>query len=109
VTERLEFSVAVPEEVAQAVSAAIRDEVMRLLSSTQDPDEWRLWNLSETARRLGRSERWVRERVREGKLPRIRLDGGSLMFDPEDVQMFASTRRVPAKHEVGLPPRPEYG
>jgi hypothetical protein len=73
VAERLDFSVAVPDELARAISASLRDEVMSLLSSTQDSDDWRLWNLSETARRLGRSQRWVRERVREGKLPRIRL------------------------------------
>jgi hypothetical protein len=100
--ENLEFSVVLPGEVSQAISAGLRDEVMRLLSSTPHQEEWRLWNLSETARRLGRSERWVRERVKEGTLPRIRLDGGALMFDPKDVQSFARARRVPPEERVPL-------
>jgi hypothetical protein len=109
VSERLELAITVPEGVIEAISVAIRDEVLGLLSRTQGPpEEWRLWNLSETARRLGRSERWVRDRVKEGKLSRIRLDGGALAFDPADVHAFARERRIPVE-DVRLARDPEGG
>lgn len=59
-------------------------------------EDWRLWTLAETAERLTRSERWVRGKARTGELPVVRLDGGALAFDPEDVVAFARSRRVGA-------------
>ena len=49
---------------------------------------------SEAADRLGCSTRWVRERVKRGDLADVRLDGGALAFDVEDLRAFAAERRV---------------
>jgi predicted DNA-binding transcriptional regulator AlpA len=57
-------------------------------------EAWRLLPLTEVAQRLGRSERWVRERVKVGELPRVRLDAGALAFLTADVVAFAEARRV---------------
>lgn len=59
-------------------------------------EAWRLLKLDEAAAILGRSERWVRERVKGGELPHVRLDGGALAFQLEDLQAFAAARRVEA-------------
>jgi len=58
--------------------------------------EWRLRNVSEIAERLGRSERWVRQAVKDRGLPVTRLDGGGLAFDLDDVREWANARRIPA-------------
>jgi hypothetical protein len=65
-------------------------------SSDAPADPWRLWTLAETAERLTRSERWVREKAKTGELASIRLDGGraALAFDPADVRAFARKRRI---------------
>ena len=63
-------------------------------------EPWRLIALSEVAERLGRSERWVRERVRAGDLARVRLDGGAFAFELGDVIAFAEARRVGARELV---------
>jgi len=42
----------------------------------RSPDPWRLWTLEETAQRLTRSERWVRERAKQGELPFVRWTAG---------------------------------
>lgn len=76
------------DELAERVAAKIRDG----LPAQEEP--WRLWTLGETAERLTRSERWVRERVKRGQLPSVRLDGAALAFLPADVQAFAEARRV---------------
>ena len=39
---------------------------------------WRLLTLQEAAERLGRSERWLRERVRRREIAVHRIDGGAL-------------------------------
>jgi len=36
----------------------------------------------------------VRERVKRGDLADVRLDGGALAFDVEDLRAFAAERRV---------------
>ena len=59
----------------------------------------------ETLRRLGRSERWIRERVKRLELPCIRLDGGALAFDVDDLRAFARARRVPASNDEEAPAR----
>jgi excisionase family DNA binding protein len=63
-------------------------------------ETWRLLDVDEVAIRLGRSARWVRERAKQGQLPFVRLDGGALAFELEDVHAFARARRVSA----GKPP-----
>jgi Helix-turn-helix domain len=64
-------------------------------------EPWRLLDVGEAAALLGRSRSWVQKAVRPvdrgGRgLPHVRLDGGGLMFDPEDLRAFALARRVPA-------------
>lgn len=80
-----------PEELV----AAIADAVAERVGAAPLPGEpWRLLDVQETAAVLGRSTRWVRERVRRGDLVHVRLDGGALAFDPDDVREFARARRV---------------
>lgn len=59
-----------------------------------DGELWRLLGVEEAAGRLGRSSRWVRERAKRGELPFVRLDGGALAFELEDLRAFAEARRV---------------
>jgi hypothetical protein len=59
-------------------------------------ESWRLLTLEEAAARLGRSPRWVRDRVKAGELVRVRLDAGAFAFELEDVQEFARARRLPS-------------
>jgi excisionase family DNA binding protein len=54
-----------------------------------------LLDLEEAAQRLGRSKRWVRERAKTGALPHVRLDGGALAFEVDDLREFARDRRIP--------------
>lgn len=63
-------------------------------ASAAPAEGWRLLTLEDVCGRLGRSDRWVRERVKRGDLPHVRLDGGALAFDLEDVKAFAAARRV---------------
>jgi hypothetical protein len=75
----------------------ISDRVVEKLASIPQPDDaepWKLLNLEEAAARLGRSERWIRERVKRGDLVSVRLDGGALSFELEDLRAFAQARRV---------------
>jgi hypothetical protein len=44
--------------------------------------------------RLGRSTRWVRERVKAGELDWVRLDGGGFAFKLEQLQAFADARQI---------------
>src|SRR5262249_50048712 len=67
-----------------------------------EAEPWRLLNVDEVATRLGRSTRWVRERVKRGQLPHVRLDGGALAFEIEDVQAFAAARRISAAEPPAL-------
>jgi excisionase family DNA binding protein len=62
--------------------------------STVEPERWRLLTVREAAERLGRSERWVRQRVKSGDLATVRLDRGALAFDVDDLRVFAAERRV---------------
>lgn len=60
--------------------------------TTSEP--WRLLTLTEVSDRLGRSERTVRKWVTTGELPHVKLDGGALAFELEDVRAFVDARRV---------------
>lgn len=62
-----------------------------------EPPSWRLLTLAEAAERLGRSERWVRDRIKAGELPYVRLDGGAFAFELDDLQTFARVRRIGAE------------
>lgn len=88
------------DEVANAVAAKLAGQIPMPAAA----DDWRLWNLMETADRLLRSERTVREWAKDGRLPHVLLDGGAYAFNPEDVKAFARARRVPLE-EVPEPSR----
>ncbi len=93
---------------------ALLDEIVSLLAAELAPavanelerrspkpspacgEPWRLLDVEEVAAILGRSRRWVHGAVKERGLPYLRLDGGALAFDPEDVRAWAQARRVPA-------------
>ena len=81
------------DEFASKLARLLAPEVAALVPAAVE-ERWRLWTLDETAAALGRSERWVRERVKRGNLAFIRLDGGALAFLPADVVAFAEARRV---------------
>lgn len=92
---------AIAEQIAPRVAAA-------LAGHEQAPTEiepWRTIGLPEAAERLGRSERWVRERTKDAAdpLPFLRLGDGSLRFDADDVRAWARRRRVPAVDEEQEP------
>jgi hypothetical protein len=93
-----DLHVALPDELVESIAAALAPRLLAELPKAEQ-ELWQLWDLSETARRLGRSERWVRERTKRAELPFVRLDGGALAYRPEDVQAFAAARRVPALEE----------
>jgi excisionase family DNA binding protein len=84
-----------PDELVDAIAEAVAAKFAGQLPAPGATDGWRLWNLEETAERLGRSERTVREWAKDGRLPHVLLDGGRLAFNPEDVKAFARARRVP--------------
>src|SRR5439155_20157514 len=63
-------------------------------------DERGLYSLAEAAAWFGRSERWVRERVKRGELRHVKLDGGALAFRLEDLQAFVDARLVPPLDDV---------
>jgi len=90
------------EQLVGELADALAPRVVALLDEGRKPaplEPWRLLDVEETARRLGRSTRWVRERAKRGDLPSIRLDGGALAFDLRDLQAFARRRRIPAPPE----------
>jgi hypothetical protein len=75
----------------------ISDRVVEKLGGAQPPERvepWKLLNLEEAAQRLGRSERWVRERVKDGTLAVVRLDSAALAFELHDLRAFAQARRI---------------
>jgi excisionase family DNA binding protein len=98
----LELSFALPAELVDAIAERVATKLAGQLAAPGPTDDWRLWNLEETAARLGRSERTVREWTKDGRLPHVLLDGGAYAFNPEDVKAFARARRVP----LGEPDEP---
>jgi len=87
-TEQLVAALA--EELAPLIAAEL---AAQLPPATAEP--WHLLDLEEAAQRLGRSPRWVRERAKTGVLPHVRLDGGALAFELDDLREFARDRRIP--------------
>lgn len=74
-----------------------------------ESEPWRLLNLEEASARLGRSERTVRGWVSKGLLPFVKLDGGALAFELDDLRAFAEARRVSAEDARALPDRFQGG
>jgi hypothetical protein len=88
-----ELRLSVPAGLVDEIAAAVVERLGVGGEQTAAP-EWRLLTVRDVADRLGRSTRWVRERVKRGELVRVRLDGGALAFLLEDVEAFARARRV---------------
>lgn len=113
VGERRSASIALPEIldsvldlVVERLTPAITADLASTLSEIRrETLHWRLLNVEEAAARLGRSSRWVRERVKRGQLPYIKLDGGALAFELGDVQAFAEARRISAGEPAVLAER----
>jgi hypothetical protein len=82
---------ALAEELAPRIAA----EVAAQLPPPPAAEPWHLLDLEEAADRIGRSTRWVRERAKRGDLPFVRLDGGRLAFELDDLRVFARDRRIP--------------
>lgn len=95
---------AVVDRVAAEVAERVRVELDEALPVTA-PEPWRLLTADEVAERLGRSKRWVHQSIRERGLPYVRIDGGALGFELEQVRAWARTRQVPAWKPVALAPR----
>lgn len=87
-----QFVAALVEELAPRIAA----ELAASLPAAELAEPWRLYDLEEAAGMFGRSTRWVRERVKRGELPFVKLDGGALAFELDDLQAFAEARRVSA-------------
>lgn len=86
-------------ELAPLISSALPANDAR-----EEP--WRLLDVEQAAARFGRSTRWVRNRVKAGELPSVRLDGGALAFElADDLQAFARARRVALEEPQALAAR----
>jgi predicted DNA-binding transcriptional regulator AlpA len=94
-----EFGLTVPASVIDDLAERVAARVLERLGTPagEQPEPWCLLNLEQAAQRLGRSPRWIRERVKCGELPQVRLDGGALAFDLDDLRAFARSRRVPGE------------
>lgn len=82
------------DELAERVAAKLANELEGRQPAPDAGEPWRLLTLKEAAARLGRSERWLRERAKRGDVAHVRLDGGALAFDVDDLREFARARRV---------------
>jgi hypothetical protein len=92
----------VSDGLLEQLVALVADEIVLRLGPTLPTsappaaeEPWHLLGVEEAGARLGRSTRWVRERAKRGELPFVRLDGGALAFDLDDLRAFARARRVP--------------
>ena len=95
------------DEIAERISARVLVGLERPPAAESEP--WRLVDVEEVAARLGRSRRWVHGAVKERGLPFVRLDGGALAFDLDDVRAWARDRRVPAAEPEALADRWQEG
>src|SRR5207302_4237701 len=91
--------------VADAVAMNVASILTAMMSEQSQPGPWRLVGVDAVADVLGRSRRWVHRAVKERGLLFIRLDGGALAFDLDDVREWARERRVPAVETDALAPR----
>jgi hypothetical protein len=81
-----------------ALLDVLADRLAERLAATAvpaEPEPWRLLTVREAAARLGRSERWVRERVKAGDLATVRLDGGALGDRPDEGPSVAGSDDTP--------------
>ena len=96
-----EFSDALAKVIADKVAA----QLLEVIANVQQPQPWRLLSTTEAAAVLCRSRRWMLTAVKERGLPYVRLDGGGLAFDPEDLQSWARSRRIPPVEPRATPCR----
>ena len=100
-----------PPELLDDVVRALASELAQLVAAELRPatptegEPWHLLDLDEAAARLGRSTRWVRDRVKTGDLPHVRLDVGAFAFELADLQAFAQARRVALEEPEALATR----
>jgi len=87
------------------VERYIHPRVLERPTALPDAD-LRVSTLEDVAARLARSERTVRQWVKDGLLPHVRLDGGALAFELKDIRAFAAARRVSAADGWALAGRP---
>jgi excisionase family DNA binding protein len=88
------LALAIPDAVLDAFAVRVAELVLERLPASATEEPWHLLDVEEAARRLGRSTRWVRERVKAGELEWVRLDGGAFAFTLAQLQAFASERRI---------------
>jgi hypothetical protein len=81
-------------EIVERVALRVAELVAEQLHAPASAEPWKLLSTAEVAAALGRSERWVRDRRKDGSLPWVRLDGGPPAFRLEDVHAFAEARRI---------------
>jgi len=93
------------DELADRVAERLRP----FMAPAPALEAWRLLDVEQAAERLGRSTRWVRERAKRGELPFVRLDGGALAFEEDDLRAFAMARRVAAEEPEVLAVRLQAG
>jgi hypothetical protein len=86
-----ELVAALAAELAPRLAAELAGQV----PSAPTAERWHLLDVEEAAARIGRSTRWVRDRAKLGDLPHVRLDGGALAFELDDLREFARERRIP--------------
>lgn len=87
-----EFGLRIPDEALEAVAARVAELVVEALPARSAEEPWRLLTVEAAAARLGRSTRWVRDR--KDAIGWVRLDGGALAFELEDVRRYARERRI---------------
>lgn len=97
------------ELVADLVAARVADRLRPESQNATPIEDWRLLSIAEAAERMGRSTRWVRDRAKRGDLPYVRLDGGALAFDVDDLRAFALARRIPESLAPRLQGRMDTG
>ena len=90
------------QQLTTSIVATLTSE---LVAAQPQPQAWSLLNVHEAAAYFQRSTRWVRQQAKRGQLPFVRLDGGALAFELEDIQAFARARRIAADDPTTLADR----
>jgi hypothetical protein len=97
----MNLTLALPPELVEAIADRTAELVLERLPAAEALEPWRLVDVEEAARRLGRSTRWVRGR--KDDIGWIRLDGGALAFDLDDLRRFAHERRIACTPLANVP------
>jgi excisionase family DNA binding protein len=110
---------AILEEFMTGIADAVAERVLKRLCddglARAPAGPWRLITVDEATAILRRSRRWIHDATKNRGLPYVKLDGGKVMFDPEQVRDWALSRTVPAQPDLCTPrarapqPRSENG